>query len=104
MLLLMTVNPGFGGQEFMPNVLEKIKFTRDICRQLNIGFGGKTVHKDEEIVPFDIQVDGGINDENVVACVEAGANVIVAGSSLFKQKNLQDAVANLRKASELGLS
>lgn len=103
MLLLMTVNPGFGGQEFMPDVLEKIKFTRDICKQLNIRSGGVTAKKDEEMAPFDIQVDGGINDETVVACIEAGANVVVAGSALFKQKSLQEAVANLRKASELGL-
>lgn len=103
MLLLMTVNPGFGGQEFMPNVLEKIKFTRDLCNQLDIRAGGVVSKDHEKHPPFDIQVDGGINDESVVACVEAGANVIVAGSALFKQKNLQEAVANLRKASESGL-
>lgn len=103
MILLMTVNPGFGGQEFMPNVLEKIKFTRDLCDQLNIRFGGVTPKNNEELPPFDIQVDGGINDETVVACTESGANVIVAGSALFKHNNLKEAVANLRKASELGL-
>lgn len=102
-LLLMTVNPGFGGQEFMPNVLEKIKFSRDLCKQLNIRSGGVTPKGKEELPPFDIQVDGGINDETVVECVEAGANVIVAGSALFKQKSLKEAVTNLRKASELGL-
>lgn len=103
MLLLMTVNPGFGGQEFMPNVLEKIKFTRDICKQLKIGAGGITSKENENLLPFDIQVDGGINDETVVACVEAGANVIVAGSALFKQRDLKEAIYNLRRAAESGL-
>lgn len=103
MLLLMTVNPGFGGQDFMPNVLEKIKFTRDLCNQLKIRFGGVTAKENEMLPPFDIQVDGGINDETVIACTEAGANVIVAGSALYKQKNLKEAVSNLRKASEKGL-
>lgn len=101
MLLLMTVHPGFGGQSFMPNVLEKIKFTRDLCNQLNIRFGGVTAKEGEKLPPFDIQVDGGINDETIVACVEAGANVFVAGSALFKQQNLKEAVANLRQAAEL---
>ena len=63
-ILLMTVHPGFGGQAFMPEVLEKIKFTRDICNQLNIRAGGVTASagKDEHLPPFDIDVDGGIND------------------------------------------
>lgn len=102
MVLLMTVNPGFGGQELMPNVLEKIKFTRDICNQLNIRAGGVTPKSEHEVLPpFDIQVDGGINEETVGSCIEAGANIIVAGSSLFSQKDLAAAVLGLRKAAEL---
>lgn len=105
MMLLMTVHPGFGGQAFMPEVLEKIKFTRDICNQLNIRAGGKTGNpgtKEADLPPFDIEVDGGINDETAKLCVEAGANVLVAGSHLFKNPDLTQAVHTLRKAAESG--
>lgn len=102
MILLMTVNPGFGGQAFMPDVVEKIKFTRDVCNKLDIRQGGVTPPKGskeaETLLPFDIQVDGGINHETAKICVQAGANVLVAGSFLFKQPNLKEAVAGLRKA------
>lgn len=101
MLLLMTVNPGFGGQEFMSEVLEKVAFARDVCDKLNIREGGivpKSEEEAEKLAPYDIQVDGGINDDNVYACIEAGANIIVAGSSLFSQRDLKLAVTNLRKA------
>lgn len=99
MMLLMSVNPGFGGQAFMPEVLEKIKFTRDICNQLNIRQGGKTGNKD--LPPFDIEVDGGINEETAKLCVEAGANILVAGSYLFKNSDLTQAVQTLRKSAGL---
>lgn len=105
MILLMTVHPGFGGQVFMPEVLEKIKFTRDICNQLNIRMGGKTGSpgtKEANLPPFDIQVDGGINEETAKLCVEAGANVLVSGSHLFKNPNLKQAVTTLRHAAESG--
>lgn len=101
MMLLMTVQPGFGGQAFMPEVLEKIKFTRGICNQLNIRAGGKTGApgtKEAELPSFDIEVDGGINEETAKLCVEAGANVLVAGTHLFKNPNLKQAVSTLRKA------
>ncbi len=98
-LLLMTVHPGFGGQHFMPEVLEKIKFTRDICNQLSIRAGGVTQKRGEpELPPFDIQVDGGIDLQTAKECAEAGANVFVAGTSLFKQHNLKTAVSELRQA------
>lgn len=100
MILLMTVNPGFGGQVFMPEVLEKIKFTRDICHQLKIFSGGKTRAHDSDLLPFDIQVDGGINEETAKLCVEAGANVLVSGSHLFKNPDLTQAVHTLRQAAE----
>ncbi len=103
MILLMTVHPGFGGQEFMSEILEKVQFTRDLCNQLDIRSGGVTQRPgSEQLPPFDIQVDGGINEETVVACTQAGANVIVAGSSLFHQKDLKHAVSALRQAAELG--
>jgi len=105
MMLLMTVHPGFGGQAFMPEVLEKIKFTRDLCNQLNIRSGGKTGApgtKEAELPPFDIEVDGGINDETARQCAEAGANVFVAGTHLFNNPDLKQAVHILRRAAESG--
>lgn len=102
MMLMMTVNPGFGGQAFMPDVLEKIKFTRDVCNKLGIRAGGVTPKSEKEILPpFDIQVDGGINQETARLCAEAGANVFVAGTSLFKNENLKTAVRDLRQAATI---
>lgn len=102
MILLMTVHPGFGGQELIESVLEKVRFTRDLCTQLNIREGGVTPKTDKAaentLPPFDIQVDGGITDDNVRSCVEAGANVIVAGTTLFKNPNLKEAVISMRTA------
>jgi ribulose-phosphate 3-epimerase len=69
-LLCMTVNPGFGGQEFMPEVLNKIKMLRAKAPALSI------------------LVDGGINAETARRCVDAGADVLVAGTSLFRHENL----------------
>lgn len=99
MILLMTVQPGFGGQSFMEDVLEKVQFTRQVCEKLNIRAGGVISKDQNEILPpFDIQVDGGINAGNVRQCVEAGANVIVAGTSLFKAENLSQAIKEMRTA------
>lgn len=107
MVLLMTVHPGFGGQAFIPEVLEKIKFTREICNKLDIRQGGITPAKgsaeDQTLPPFDIQVDGGINNETAQLAVEAGANVLVAGSFLFKQPNLKEAVETLRSKAKLSV-
>lgn len=98
-LLLMTVHPGFGGQGFMPEVLDKIRFARDVCDKLNIRAGGVTQKPGQPELPlFDIQVDGGIDLETAKLCSEAGANVFVAGTSLFKHTNLKTAVSELRKA------
>lgn len=103
MILLMTVHPGFGGQEFMSDVLEKVRFTRETCDQLSIMQGGiVNINPSDKthLKPFDIQVDGGINNENVGLCTEAGANIIVAGTSLFNQKDLSVAIRDMRKAAE----
>ena len=99
LILLMTVNPGFGGQEFMPDVLEKVKFTRGVCDRLDIRKGGVTAKTEAEkqtLPPFDIQVDGGINLETAKECIDAGANVLVSGSYLFKQPKMDRAIAELR--------
>lgn len=82
MMLLMTVHPGFGGQGFISDVLEKITFTRNACKQLNI--------------PLDIEVDGGINPETAQQCIDAGANVIVAGTYLFSQPDMREGIESLR--------
>lgn len=100
MVLLMTVHPGFGGQDFIPEVLEKIKFTRDICNKLDIREGGSTPRENtvdkEKLMPFDIQVDGGINPETGRKCVEAGANILVAGSYIFKHEDMKKAIESLK--------
>lgn len=70
MVLIMTVNPGFGGQAFIGSTLEKIRRLKKIL--------------EERHLCVDIQVDGGINEETLPAVLEAGANVIVAGSAVFK--------------------
>lgn len=101
MILLMTVNPGFGGQAFIPDVLEKIRFTRDVCNQLSIRAGGLTDNSQKkETAPFDIQVDGGINETTAVECAEAGANVLVAGTYLFRFPQMSEGVKILRNSYE----
>ncbi len=91
LVLLMTVNPGFGGQAFIPDVLEKIRTLRDICNRLDLRRGGLSPDENspdyehqKRLSPFDIQVDGGINYDMAKLCVEAGANSLVAGTYLFE--------------------
>lgn len=81
-VLVMTVNPGFGGQKFLPSTLEKIAQLRAL--------------RDELGYNFDIQVDGGINDETVVAAYEAGANVFVAGSYVYDKVDPAAKIARLK--------
>lgn len=88
MVLIMTVHPGFGGQTFMSDMLEKIRFCRHACNTLDLGENG---------APFDIQVDGGINLETAALCAEAGANIFVAGTSLFTAPSFNGAVSELRQ-------
>ncbi len=73
LVLIMSVNPGFGGQKFMPEVLDKIKLLKKIQRQNNLD--------------FDIEIDGGINFENSKIAIEAGANILVSGTTIFKSNN-----------------
>ena len=73
LVLIMSVNPGFGGQKFMPKVLEKIKELKNIQKNQNID--------------FDIEIDGGINFENSKIAIEAGANILVSGTTIFKSNN-----------------
>lgn len=85
LLLVMTVHPGFGGQPFRPEMLEKVKR----AREWNLSRGGK----------FDIEVDGGINAETGRLSVEKGANVLVAGTSIFRADSYRDAIGLLRGSS-----
>ena len=82
MVLLMTVNPGFGGQSFISNVLPKIKELKNMINNRGL--------------EVDIEVDGGVNDKTVKDVIEAGANVLVAGSYVFKHQNRQQAILNLK--------
>ena len=82
MVLLMSVNPGFGGQNFIPSVIDKIKELRDLA--------GK---KNPNLL---IEVDGGVNDKNAKLLKEAGADILVAGSFVFKSNDYKKAIKALR--------
>jgi len=73
LVLIMSVNPGFGGQKFMPEVLEKVKQLKKIQSKENIN--------------FDIEIDGGINFDNCQSAIEAGVNILVSGTTVFKSNN-----------------
>ena len=95
MVLLMTVSPGFGGQKFMPEVVDKIKMTREYCEKHSIHQGG-IIKQGLNMPSFDIQVDGGINFETGKTCIEAGANILVSGNFLFHQADMKKAIEDLR--------
>ena len=73
LVLIMSVHPGFAGQKFIPNVLDKIKELKKI--------------KDKKNLNFDIEVDGGINFDTSKLVIEAGANILVSGTTIFKNNN-----------------
>ena len=73
LVLIMSVNPGFGGQKFMPEVLDKIKQLKII--------------QQEKKLNFDIEIDGGINFENCKIAIDAGANILVSGTTVFKSND-----------------
>ncbi|MEZ7891825.1 MAG: ribulose-phosphate 3-epimerase [Candidatus Wallbacteria bacterium] len=83
LVLIMSVNPGFGGQEFIPAVLPKIKRVKEIADEFNKS-------------GIMIQVDGGVTKENKDSIIAAGANVLVAGSSVFAKPDYRQAIADLR--------
>lgn len=100
LLLMMTVHPGFGGQAFMSDVVEKVRLTREFCDRLGIRAGGITQTESAEqsnLPPLLIQVDGGINLETAKLCAEAGANSFVSGSFLLGQRDLKQAITQLRE-------
>ena len=73
LILIMSVEPGFAGQKFMPDVLPKLKKLKEIITNKNL--------------KIDLEIDGGINFDNCKTAIEAGANVLVSGSTIFKQNN-----------------
>ena len=85
LVLIMSVEPGFGGQKFMPEVLEKTKLLKDLIKKKNL--------------KVDIEIDGGINFENCSLVKKAGANILVSGSTIFKENkgDLKKNIEILRK-------
>ncbi|WP_026689948.1 ribulose-phosphate 3-epimerase [Alteribacter aurantiacus] len=83
LILLMTVNPGFGGQSFIHSVVPKIAQVKEMCDRAG--------RKD-----MDIEIDGGVNPETARLCVEAGANVLVAGSAIYNQSDRKQAIEQIR--------
>lgn len=81
-VLLMSVNPGFGGQKFIPSVLNKIKQVKDLAIQKG--------------VTLEIEVDGGVNEQTAPLCVEAGATILVAGSAVYNQEDRGKAISILK--------
>ncbi|WP_208589202.1 ribulose-phosphate 3-epimerase [Gracilibacillus suaedae] len=82
LVLFMTVNPGFGGQTFIPEVLDKVR---------------QAVQWREELgLSFEIEVDGGVNEETAQQCIEAGVDVLVAGSAIFNEKDRASAIQKIR--------
>ena len=84
LILIMSVNPGFAGQKFMPEVLEKVKFFRSKIKNENLN--------------IDIEIDGGINFKTAPLAIKAGANILVSGTTIFKgENNISENIKNLRK-------
>lgn len=90
MVLIMTVEPGFGGQSFMFDMMDKIKTLRSEIKRRGLD--------------VDIQVDGGINEKTVETAAEAGANVLVAGSAVFNAADASHAISALRTLAEKAFS
>jgi ribulose-phosphate 3-epimerase len=82
MVLLMSVNPGFGGQKFIPEVLPKIKRVKELAA--------------EKGAAIEIEIDGGVNSETAKLCIEAGATVLVAGSAVYNQEDRKKAIELIR--------
>lgn len=83
LILVMTVEPGFGGQKLIPDTLSTVRQVKDMSAFMK--------------APIDIQVDGGITPENAHLAVEAGANVLVAGSAIFRAEDVKEAVRRFKK-------
>lgn len=86
MVLFMTVNPGFGGQKFIGSVIPKVKQLADMIEERGLS--------------IDIEIDGGINEETIIPCAEAGATIFVAGSAIYNQEDRAQALQAIKAAGE----
>jgi ribulose-phosphate 3-epimerase len=84
LLLIMSVNPGFGGQGFIPSALEKLRRARAMI--------------DQRGAKVELEIDGGIKVENVAAIAQAGADILVSGSAIFESKDYKDTIQKMRRA------
>ncbi len=84
LVLFMTVNPGFGGQKFIDSVLPKVQQLSEIIQ--------------ERQLPIEIEIDGGVDEETIIPCVEAGATILVAGSAIFNKENRAEALQRIKAA------
>jgi len=87
LLLVLSVNPGFPGQKFMPEVLPKVQAAARVSRSS----------------PFDIEVDGGVDHDNAQRIVQAGATILVAGASIFRKEDVKSALRSLRDIANRGV-
>lgn len=87
MVLLMTVNPGFGGQKFIESVVPKIAALNEMRQARRLD--------------FEIEIDGGVNAETAKLCIDAGADVLVAGSAIYNEPSYKDAIDSIRNASRV---
>ncbi|RHB51171.1 ribulose-phosphate 3-epimerase [Exiguobacterium sp. AM39-5BH] len=87
MVLLMTVNPGFGGQKFIESVVPKIAALNEM--------------RQAQRLDFEIEIDGGVNAETAKLCIDAGADVLVAGSAIYNESSYKDAIDSIRNASRV---
>lgn len=89
LVLFMTVNPGFGGQKFIHSVLPKVKQLAQIIKEKNL--------------PIEIEIDGGVDAETIIPCVEAGATILVAGSAIYGKEDRKEALQQIKRAGESAL-
>lgn len=89
LVLFMTVNPGFGGQKFIHSVLPKVKQLSTLIQERNL--------------PIEIEIDGGVDEETIIPCVEAGATIFVAGSAIYSKANRAVALQRIKDAGERAL-
>ncbi|WOV86158.1 ribulose-phosphate 3-epimerase [Sporosarcina oncorhynchi] len=90
MVLFMTVNPGFGGQKFIHSVIPKVKQLSEIIKEKGLS--------------IEIEIDGGINEETIIPCVEAGATIFVAGSAIYNEADRAAALQRIKTAGESALT
>src|SRR5690606_18422869 len=90
LVLFMTVNPGFGGQKFIESVVPKVEQLSKIIRDKGLS--------------IDIEIDGGINEQTIIPCAKAGANVFVAGSAIYSKPDRASALQKIKKAGEEAIS